>query len=192
MKRVSQRHEAILNLDNFRRAFSKATRGKRHQEDVIHFAADLDANLHALIERLRDGSYGFGTFTQFVIHDPKERIITAPCLRERILHHAIVNVCEPDFERFLIADTFACRKGKGRLTALARAQHFAGRRQLPPLAARGWLPGAGPGPHSDVLNEDRVDPAQPQASTSKADLPGAGLVGLRVSFSAWRTWAWTS
>ena len=55
-------------------------------------------------------------------------MITAPCFRERVLHHAIMNVCEPVFERRLIADTFACRRGKGRLAALDRARHF----------ARGW------------------------------------------------------
>jgi hypothetical protein len=43
------------------------------------------------------------------------------------LHHAVINVCEPVFERWLIADTFACRRGKGRLAALHRARQFAGR-----------------------------------------------------------------
>ena len=55
----------------------------------------------------------------------KERLITAPCFRERVLHHAIMNVCEPVFERWLIDDTFAGRKGKGRLAALDRARRFA-------------------------------------------------------------------
>ena len=45
-------------------------------------------------------------------------MITAPCFPERVLHHAIMNVCEPVFERWLIADTFACRQGKGRIAAL--------------------------------------------------------------------------
>jgi hypothetical protein len=60
-----------------------------------------------------------------VVHDPKERVITAPCFAERVLHHAIMNVCEPVFDRWLIDDTFACRLGRGRLPALQRAQRFA-------------------------------------------------------------------
>jgi hypothetical protein len=36
-----------------------------------------------------------------------------------------MNVCEPHFERWLIADTFACRAGKGRQAALQRASQFA-------------------------------------------------------------------
>lgn len=127
MKRSGNRLDAILTLANFRLAFRKAIRGKRHQPDVLAYAADLDANLATLVQQLSSGNLEVGRFHQFVIHDPKERIITAPCLRERILHHAILNVCEPDFERFLIHDSYACRKGKGRIAALLRAREFAAR-----------------------------------------------------------------
>lgn len=61
---------------------------------------------------------------QFLIRDPKERVITAPCFDERVLHHAIMNLCEPVLDRWLIDDTFACRNGKGREAAVLRALHF--------------------------------------------------------------------
>jgi hypothetical protein len=77
--------------------------------------------------QLRQGTFVLGRFRQFVIRDPKERIITAPCFAERVLHHAIVNVCEPVFERWLIPDTYACRTGRGRVAAVERAQDFAAR-----------------------------------------------------------------
>ena len=41
-----------------------------------------------------------------------------PVSRNAYLHHAIMNVCEPEFERFLIDDTYACRRGKGRIAAV--------------------------------------------------------------------------
>jgi hypothetical protein len=44
-----------------------------------------------------------------------------------VLHHALMNVCEPVLERAAIFDSFACRKGKGRLAAIERAQVYAGR-----------------------------------------------------------------
>ena len=58
-----------------------------------------------------------------MIFDPKERLITAPCFEERVVHHAIMNVVEPHLDRWLIDDTFACRKGKGRIVCLLRAQY---------------------------------------------------------------------
>ncbi len=75
-----------------------------------------------------------GPYHQFTIFDPKERLITAPCFRDRVLHHAVTLVCEPVFERLLIADTFACRRGKGRIAAVERARSFARRYPLVPEA----------------------------------------------------------
>jgi retron-type reverse transcriptase len=127
MKRIGRLFDSIADRDNLRLAFSKASSGKRQRQETRRFAADLEHNLIRLAEQLRAGTVPVGTFHQFVIRDPKERIITAPCFRERVLHHAIMNVCEPCFERFLIADSYACRVGKGRLAALRRAQQFSGR-----------------------------------------------------------------
>ena len=63
--------------------------------------------------QLAGGTFPVGRYHQFVIHDPKERIITAPCFAERVLHHAMMNVCEPHFERWLIADTLRLPQGQG-------------------------------------------------------------------------------
>ena len=102
MKRAGSLSEAILDRDNFRLAFSKALAGKRHREDARRFSADVEQNIARMIVQLADGELPVGRHHQFVIHDPKERVITAPCFEERVLHHAIMNVCEPVFERWLI------------------------------------------------------------------------------------------
>ena len=127
MKRIGRLFDDILGRDNLRLAAFEAGRGKRHRAGVRTFLSRLDANLGEMAERLRAGTFPVGRFDQFVIRDPKERIITAPCFPERVLHHAVMNVCEPHFESRLIADTFACRTGKGRIAALLRARQFAGR-----------------------------------------------------------------
>jgi retron-type reverse transcriptase len=44
-----------------------------------------------------------------------------------VVHHALVNVLEPIFERTFIHDSYACRKGKGTHAAVRRCQHFARR-----------------------------------------------------------------
>ena len=65
-----------------------------------------------------------GDYVRFPIRDPKPRVIHAPSFRERVLHHALMNICEPRIERYLIDDTFACRRGKGTLVAIERAGTF--------------------------------------------------------------------
>lgn len=127
MKRAGNLYDAIADRDNLRAAFHKACRGKRHRAETRRFAANLDANLAGVAARLAAGTFAFGRFTQFVIRDPKERVITAPCFEERVAHHSVTAVVEPHLDRWLIADTFACRKGKGRGAAVERAAGFASR-----------------------------------------------------------------
>jgi RNA-directed DNA polymerase len=127
MKRTGNLFEAIADWNNLRVAVLKALCGKRKKVDALHFVGDLDANLKLLRQRLVTESMPLGRFHQFTIHDPKKRLITAPCFEERVLHHAVMNVCEAIFERLLIFDTYACRRGKGRVACLLRAQQFARR-----------------------------------------------------------------
>jgi RNA-directed DNA polymerase len=125
MKRVGNLFDAIADRTNLQLAVWRAMRGKRRRPEVEDYVQRLDDRLAELAEGLRAGTFPVGRFQQFVIRDPKERVITAPCFAERVLHHAIMNVCEPYFERWLIADTFACRLAKGRQSALRRGSHFA-------------------------------------------------------------------
>jgi RNA-directed DNA polymerase len=117
--------DPILARDNLRLAYWRASRGKRTTGEVVAFASDLDGNLGSLAGEVSAGVYRPGPAHQFTIHDPKQRTITAPCFRDRVLHHAIMNVCEPIFDRRLIDETYACRSGRGRDAALARAVQFA-------------------------------------------------------------------
>jgi len=127
MKRVAKLFNQVIDRENLRLAVSRALRGKRHRPDAREFVCDLDRNIQRMQQQLLADSFPLGRFHQFEICEPKRRIITAPCFPERVVHHALVNVCEPVFERWLIDDTFACRPGKGRVTALRRALSFARR-----------------------------------------------------------------
>ena len=127
MKRADHLFEQIVEPDNVRRAFHRAARGKWDREEVRLFAASLDESLGTLRRDLLKQRLELGHSSTFTIYDPKQRTITAPCFRERVLHHAIIRICEPFFERFLIADTYACRTGKGRISALHRAECFTDR-----------------------------------------------------------------
>jgi RNA-directed DNA polymerase len=95
MKRVGGMVEQILQYDNLLIAFHRASRGKRYRWDVREFQDEFPCKLGSIIQRLSSGEFKFGQYHQFMICDPKERIITAPCFEERLVHHAIMNVCEP-------------------------------------------------------------------------------------------------
>ena len=59
-----------------------------------------------------------------MVFDPKERMICAAPFRDRVAHHAIMNVVEPHFESYQIDDSYACRTGQGLDAAIARAVAF--------------------------------------------------------------------
>ena len=127
MKRIGQLMGAIAAPDNLRLAFWKAAKGKRGKADCLAFRERLDENLVALGAELLLGDVPVGDYHYFKVHDPKERTICAATFRERVLHHALMNVCEPVLERAAVFDSYACRKGKGRLLAVERAEAFARR-----------------------------------------------------------------
>ena len=124
MKSVGGIFDAIIDWENLELAATKAMRGKRDRPAVIAFSRNAAHELTQIREQLAEGVFPFGKFTNFEIHDPKRRLISAPSFRERIVHHAIMNVCEPIFESFLIFDSYACRVGKGQFAALHRAVKF--------------------------------------------------------------------
>jgi len=124
MKRVGGLVSQILWHENLLIAFHRASRGKRYRWDVREFQNELPYKLGSIAQRLSSDDFMFGQYHQFMICDPKERIITAPCFEERVVHHAIMNVCEPILDRWLINDTFACRVGRGREVAVHRAMQF--------------------------------------------------------------------
>ena len=125
MKRCGGLFEKIASLDNLLLAYCKARRGKQLAPEVMEFGRHLDTNLASLRRGLLDGSLTIGNYHCFTVYDPKERVICAAPFHERVLHHAIMNLCESRFERFQIFDSYACRKGKGVYAALERALRFA-------------------------------------------------------------------
>jgi hypothetical protein len=92
MKRAGNLFDAILDRDTLRQAVLRALRGKRDRAEARTFLADLDDNLAELAAGVRTGDYPLGVARQFVIRDPKERVITAPVFAERVLHHAVMYV----------------------------------------------------------------------------------------------------
>ncbi|MGA2863654.1 MAG: hypothetical protein ABSF95_04110 [Verrucomicrobiota bacterium] len=115
MKRHGHLLAGIADPDNLRLAFWKASKGKRAKADGRAFRENLAANLSALRAELLAGRARVGGYHYFTIYDPKERTICAAQFRERVLHHRLMNVCEPVLERAAVFDSYACRRGKRQL-----------------------------------------------------------------------------
>ena len=113
MKRAGNLFEKICDIQNLHEAYYKASKNKRFTSGYINFRKNPEENLEKLRKSLLDGKYTHGQYRHFIITDPKQRLISAAPFPDRVIHHAIMNVPEPVFERQFIFHTYACRKGKG-------------------------------------------------------------------------------
>lgn len=115
----------IVDFDNLWRAYLAARKGKRYRQEVAYFAARLDENLINLQNHMLWGSWQPGTASEFTIYEPKRREIQAPPFADRVVHHALVRVVEPLFERRFVYHSYACRAGKGTQRAVEAVQRMA-------------------------------------------------------------------
>jgi retron-type reverse transcriptase len=115
---------AVVSWENLLAAYHKCRRRKRYKRGAVEFDFAWERNLLELQEELTAETYVPGPYRHFFVHDPKRRRISAAPFRDRVVHHALVHVSEPLFERRFLFDSYACRRGKGTHRALDRAEHF--------------------------------------------------------------------
>ena len=118
-------YEKIYQFRNLYRAYRKAASCKRSKSEVINFELNLAENLWKLRDELKNKKYDSLRYHHFMIYDPKKREIQALPLSGRVMQHSLCdNVLEPYFEKRLIYDCAACRKGKGTHFATGRLAEF--------------------------------------------------------------------
>lgn len=124
MQRVGNLFSDCCSYANLLLAWRKTRQGSGQSKAGAFFFANLEKELFALKAELSTGVWQPKPFHYFDVHDPKHRVIAVSDYRDRVVHHALVNVLEPIFEKTFIHDSYATRKGKGVHAAVFRAQHF--------------------------------------------------------------------
>ncbi len=117
----------MIDWSNLLLAFRLAAKGKRGKSSAAGFEHQVADRLVELQRELTDFSYQPGGYVNFIIHEPKQRLVSAAPFCDRVVHHALCNVIEPIFERQFIPDSYANRAGKGTHAAIDRLQAFARR-----------------------------------------------------------------
>jgi RNA-directed DNA polymerase len=131
VNRVGGLFDQFCSFRNLLAAYQKARRGTRKNHATSEFFLNLEYELFEIQESLTQMTYYPEDYQYFQIYDPKERTISVAPFRDRVVHHALVNVLEPIYERCFIYDSYATRKGKGTHKALRQAQRY--------LKRTGWF-----------------------------------------------------
>lgn len=124
MKRYGNLFQKIVSFDNLIKAAYRAFKGKKHKRIVRWFYFYYEYQLLRLKRELTSKTYLPRPLRNFLIRDPKIRLISAPAFRDRVLHHAICNIIEPILEKGYIYHSYACRVGKGTHRAIKQARRY--------------------------------------------------------------------
>jgi len=106
-------YHKLTTKENIFRCYKEFLSGKKNKQDVINFNKQKLENLEKLYEELISKTYLPGKYSQFVVHDPKTRIIHKACVVDRIVHHIVSNVLEEIYDKTFTYHSYACRKDKG-------------------------------------------------------------------------------
>jgi len=117
-------YSEIFSISNLANAWRKARKGKTKKDYVIEFEKNVRENLLKLRDELKNQTYKPEPLKIFILRDPKTRKISKSAFRDRIIHHVLVKIIEPIFDKTFIYDSCANRIGKGNLFALKRFDLF--------------------------------------------------------------------
>ncbi len=188
MKRIDGIWDSVISFQNLLRAYRKARRGKRSKPGVAEFGLNLEHELCALQRALHDGTYQPGEYRLFTIYERKPRVIAAAPFRDRVVHHAVMQMIEPQLDRTFISDSYACRTGKGVHAAVDRYQAWSQTyRYVLKMDIQQYFPSIDHALLKDKLRRrikeagvlnvlDRIIESSPQSSATPQYFPGDDLL----------------
>ena len=123
-KRAKHIWPDLISFGNLLEAWRQVQLGKRYRPAIVRFRAAQEDNLFDIQARLGSHEWTPSPCRRFRLQDAKPRMIDAPTVGDCVVHHAVMNLLEPWFERRFIQDSFACRKAKGTHAASTRTTQF--------------------------------------------------------------------
>ena len=114
----------IASYENLLLAFTKAYRASKNKTEKAYYFVNQEKILFNIRREILSGNYSPKPYRQFFVYEPKRRLISAPDFRDRIVHHALVNIISPIFENIMYPSSYACRKNKGTHRAINLAQEY--------------------------------------------------------------------
>ena len=103
-----------LKFINLYNAYYRICKSKRNKDYILRFEIDLETNIINILNDLKRGTYRHGKYYEFIIYEPKERLIKALPLKDRIVHQWYINeFIKPYIVKRFIKDTYSCIDNRG-------------------------------------------------------------------------------
>ena len=113
--------EKVIDFNNMYRAYRRSKCGKGYRTSAARFNIMALDGINALIEQLKNKTYKISPYNEFMVYEPKERVIKTTSFKDKVIQHSLCdNVILPKLQEIFIYDNCAGQKGKGTLFGLNR------------------------------------------------------------------------
>lgn len=118
--------EKVIDFNNMYKAYRKSKCGKGYKTSAARFNIMALDGINTLIEQLKNKTYRISPYNEFMVYEPKERLIKTTSFKDKVIQHSLCdNVILPKLQEIFIYDNCAGQKGKGTLFGLDRlSQHM--------------------------------------------------------------------
>lgn len=117
-------YKKVYDIENLKKAYNQTQKGQRkYKTDAINLSMVKERELTKLWRNLKNETYEVGEYIRFYVYEPKERLISAPRIRDKIVQYSCHLVLKEIYDNVFINESYACRDGKGAHKAVEKLQH---------------------------------------------------------------------
>jgi len=103
-----------FTFDKFIEAHERARKGKCFKKEILDFELNLETNISNMMKKIENGTYQFGKYREFIVYEPKKRLIKSLPYADRIVHQWYIE----EFIKYymlprFIEHTYACLPNRG-------------------------------------------------------------------------------
>lgn len=113
--------QKLIDFGNLYSSYLVSMQGKGNKKSAMQFGISALENLITMKRQLIERTYEVSKYSQFIVMEPKQRIITSGSFRDKVLQHCLCDyVLLPKLKNVFILDNYAGQIGKGTLFGLDR------------------------------------------------------------------------
>ena len=113
--------QTLTDFGNLYNSFRVSMRGKGKKIGALKFCVLALENIIIMIRKLKRRTYRISPYSEFIVSEPKKRIVKSGSFRDKVLQHCLCDyVLLPKLKDIFIRDNYAGQIGKGTLFGLNR------------------------------------------------------------------------
>lgn len=116
--------EKAIDYNNLKESYKRTQQAQRkYRKEAIIFDMAREKNLVQLWRELKNETYIPSDYIEFKVYEPKERVIHAPRIRDKVVQFSAHTVLQEVYYNKFIDSSYACLEERGTHRAVDKVQH---------------------------------------------------------------------